>query len=356
MTKPKTEQHQPTFIDLFSGCGGMSLGFEMSGFKPILAIDNWADALETYRMNNLRTPVLNADLMSLPVSRIANEYSKPTMIVGGPPCQGFSISGKRDPKDPRNILYQSFVDFVDAFSPKYFVMENVPNMASMGGGAILKAAVEEFESLGYHVSSKILLASDYGVPQNRKRLFVVGSRLGSSFQFPEPVFGTESPHLTTSDAISDLSEFSVDDGSPYMTAAQSQYQEQMREGSKGVWNHQITQHAQKTIETIALVPDGGNYKNLPEHLQQTRRVNIAWTRYSSTKPSHTIDTGHRHHFHYRFNRIPTVRESARLQSFPDSFIFSSSRTSQYRQVGNAVPPLLARAIGLQIMKLETRKN
>jgi DNA (cytosine-5)-methyltransferase 1 len=130
----------------------------------------------------------------------------------------------------------------------------------------------------------------------------------------------------------------------------------MRANSKAVWNHQITNHAPKTIETIALVPDGGNYKNLPEHLQNTRRVNIAWTRYSSSKPSHTIDTGHRHHFHYKFNRIPTVRESARLQSFPDSFIFSNSRTSQYKQVGNAVPPLLAQVIGEQLMKLETGKG
>jgi DNA (cytosine-5)-methyltransferase 1 len=352
MTNSKADALQPTFIDLFSGCGGMSLGFEMAGFKPILAIDNWGDALDTYQANNPRTPVIQADLMSLPVSQIVDQIASPTLIVGGPPCQGFSISGKRDPKDPRNILYQSFVNFVDAFKPKYFVMENVPNMASMGEGAILRAAVEEFEDLGYHVSSKILLASDYGVPQNRRRLFVVGTRLNSLFEFPEPTFGVDLPRVTTADAISDLSEFSLDDGSPYPATPHSEYQEQLRRGSAGVWNHQITQHAQKTIDTIALVPDGGNYKDLPEYLRNTRRVNIAWTRYSSQRPSHTIDTGHRHHFHYKFNRIPTVRESARLQSFPDSFRFVSSRTSQYKQVGNAVPPLLAHAVGKALMKIE----
>lgn len=343
---------QPTFIDLFSGCGGMSLGFHQAGFRPLLAIDHWSDALETYKLNNPKTPILQADLMTLKATDIAHDIGTPTMIVGGPPCQGFSISGKRDPDDPRNILYQSFVDFVDVLRPKYFVMENVPNMASMGEGRILAAAVEEFEALGYKVRSQILLASDYGVPQNRRRLFVVGVATGGDFQFPTPTSASVSSKITTAQAISDLSEYELEDGAPYVSQPLSDYQRAMRSNSTGVWNHQVTKHSAKTVETIALVPDGGNYKNLPEHLQQTRRVNIAWTRYSSAKPSHTIDTGHRHHFHYKFNRIPTVRESARLQSFPDSFVFSNSRTSQYKQVGNAVPPLLALAIGEQLMKLE----
>lgn len=342
---------KPTFIDLFSGCGGMSLGFEMAGFQPILAIDNWSDALRTYQVNNPGVPVLEADLMSLEVEAVARDCPRPTMIIGGPPCQGFSISGKRDPNDPRNILYQSFVNFVDLLRPKFFVMENVPNMASMGEGVILRAAVEEFEALGYKVSSQTLLASDFGVPQNRRRLFVVGVASDCKFEFPRPIFGLNTPKVSTSDAISDLTEDSLDDGMPYPTPPLTNYQRKIRKGSSAIWNHQITSHTQKTIDTIALVPDGGNYKNLPEHLQGTRRVHIAWTRYSSTKPSHTIDTGHRHHFHYRFNRIPTVRESARLQSFPDSFRFSSSRTSQYKQVGNAVPPLLALAVGKELMKL-----
>lgn len=344
------EAEKPTFIDLFSGCGGMSLGLEMAGFQPILAIDNWSDALKTYQLNNPDTPVLETDLMTFAVENVVRDYPRPTMIIGGPPCQGFSISGKRDPNDPRNILYQSFVNFVSTLKPKYFVMENVPNMASMAGGAILRAAIEEFESLGYNVSSQILLASDFGVPQNRRRLFVVGVASDYKFEFPQPTFGSTSPKITTADAISDLTERSLVDGTSYHLPPITDYQKEMRKGSNSVWNHQITNHESKTIDTISLVPDGGNYKDLPEHLQGTRRVNIAWTRYSSTKPSLTIDTGHRHHFHYKFNRIPTVRESARLQSFPDSFKFSSSRTSQYRQVGNAVPPLLALAVGRKLME------
>ena len=118
----------------------------------------------------------------------------------------------------------------------------------------------------------------------------------------------------------------------------------MRNGLNKIHNHVVTNHDKKTVDIIALVPDGGNYKNLPENLRNTRKVNIAWTRYNSKKPSLTIDTGHRHHFHYKFNRIPTVRESARLQSFPDDFIFSGSKTSQYKQVGNAVPPLMAEEV------------
>jgi DNA (cytosine-5)-methyltransferase 1 len=185
---------------------------------------------------------------------------------------------------------------------------------------------------------------------------VVGVANGNSFDFPIPISKTTESKVNTAQAISDLTEFSLEDGTPYLNEPSSSFQKMMRIGSKGIWNHQITNHSEKTVETIALVPDGGNYKNLPEHLQNTRRVNIAWTRYSSSKPSNTIDTGHRHHFHYEYNRIPTVRESARLQSFPDSFIFSNSRTSQYKQVGNAVPPLLAQAIGEQLMKIEKKKN
>lgn len=339
---------QPSLLDLFAGSGGMSLGFEQAGFRSSLAVDNSSDALKTFAENRRVSNVLVADLMEVGAEEVAEKAGSVDVVVGGPPCQGFSISGRRDPKDPRNILYQRFVDVVRYSKPTIFVMENVPNMASMGSGAILRAAVGEFEDLGYSVAAKVLVASDYGVPQNRRRLFVVGVRGRSEFTFPEPRL--EMAHrVTTAGALSDLPEHGVDDGSPYLAAAQSHFQRIMRRGSKGIWNHQTTVHQEKTVSTIALVPDGGNYKDLPVDLQGTRRVNIAWTRYSSKKPSLTIDTGHRHHFHYQWNRIPTVRESARLQSFPDGFRFVGTKTSQYRQVGNAVPPLLARAVADSVM-------
>lgn len=326
----------------------MSLGFEHAGFRSALAVDFSSDALETYSQNRSTSKVLVADLMEVGAEDISERSGAVDVVIGGPPCQGFSISGKRDPNDPRNILYQRFVDVVLHAKPKMFVMENVPNMASMGSGAILRAAVGEFEELGYSVSAKVLVASDYGVPQNRRRLFVVGIRGHSRFIFPEPRL-TVDQRVTTAQALSDLPEHGVPDGTMYPTPAQTRYQRAMRLKSTGIWNHEITVHSEKTIRTIAMVPDGGNYKDLPLDLQGTRRVNIAWTRYSSKKPSLTIDTGHRHHFHYKWNRIPTVRESARLQSFPDSFRFSGSKTSQYRQVGNAVPPLLARAVAESVL-------
>ena len=168
------------------------------------------------------------------------------------------------------------------------------------------------------------------------------------FTLAEP--GRDSRLVNCMEAISDLPETSVMDGDGYPRQAETEFQKLMREDSSGLWNHQVTNHTKKTIDTISLVPDGGNYKDLPPDLQNTRKVNIAWTRYSSVKPSLTIDTGHRHHFHYEFNRIPTVRESARLQTFPDTFIFKGSKTSQYRQVGNAVPPILAKALLEQIVE------
>ena len=338
----------PRVLDLFAGSGGMSLGFEQAGFLSALAVDSSSDALETFSKNRSKSKVMVADLMDIGAEEVAEHSGVVDVVIGGPPCQGFSISGKRDPNDPRNVLYQRFVDVVLHSKPEMFVMENVPNMASMGSGAILRAAVGEFEELGYSVAAKVLVASDYGVPQNRRRLFVVGLRGRGHFDFPEPRLPVEQ-RVTTAQALSDLPEHDVADGSPYLSSAQTKYQQLMRRASEGIWNHQVTRHSDKTVSTIAMVPDGGNYKDLPIDLQGTRRVNIAWTRYASQKPSLTIDTGHRHHFHYKWNRIPTVRESARLQSFPDSFRFSGSKTSQYRQVGNAVPPLLARAVAESVL-------
>lgn len=340
-----------TFIDLFSGCGGMSLGFELAGFKSLLAIDSWEDALVTYKRNRNIARTLCVDIESIDVQALKQEYfdsSSVDLIIGGPPCQGFSIAGKRVVDDERNALYKSFVRFVDVFRPKAFVMENVPNILSMANGKIKDAIIEEFSELGYKVECKILLAADYGVPQNRRRAFFVGLLNRKSFNFPEK--SIDQP-VTVEEALSDLGEDSIVDGSSYTIQAQSSYQKLMRIDSKGIYNHQITQHNQKTIDTIALVPDGGNYKNLPIELQGTRKVNIAWTRLNSQRPSFTIDTGHRHHFHYKHNRVPTVRESARLQSFPDDFIFYGSKTSQYKQVGNAVSPLMAKAIAQELSNM-----
>ena len=338
----------PTLVDLFCGSGGLSYGFQKSGFNVALGIDNWNDALATFSNTHLSSIGVLDNLATADPASIHRLHSKKmkdvAIIVGGPPCQGFSISGKREIDDPRNQLYLGFVRFVQYFRPPVFVMENVPNLVAMGKGLVKDKILDDFTKLGYKVSYKVLLASNYGVPQNRKRAFLVGST-DKCFDFSRL---TQSKLVTVEEAIADLPEDAVEEGSHYPSSSMSAYQSLMRTKSSGIFNHEITQHTQKTKDIIALVPDGGNYKNLPIELQQTRKVNIAWTRLNSQKPSFTIDTGHRHHFHYKYNRVPTVRESARIQSFPDTFVFSGKKTSQYSQVGNAVPPLLAQEIARQV--------
>lgn len=340
---------QYNVIDLFCGCGGFSLGFEKAGFNVILGIDVWKDALSTFRHNHQDSKVLEADLSVLVPENIKPliENKKIDVIIGGPPCQGFSIAGKRIVDDIRNRLYKNFVHFVEYFKPKAFVMENVPNILTIGGGAVRDSIISDFLDLGYTVEYKVLTASDYGVPQNRKRAFFVGFLKNHHFSFPIPF---ETDKVTSEQAISDLPDYSVEDGAEYPIPPQSDYQKLMRLDSTALNNHQVTNHNQKTIDIISKVPDGGNYKDLPADLQGTRNVHIAWTRLNSKKPSFTIDTGHRHHFHYSYNRIPTARESARLQSFPDDFLFTCSRTSQLKQIGNAVPPLMSEAIAKSLLE------
>ena len=348
------------FIDLFCGCGGFTQGFVQAGYNPLLGVDMWNDATTTYKHNFPTSEIINDNITNISTTELIKS-AKPTAsevdgIIGGPPCQGFSISGKRLIDDPRNVLYKSFVEFVGDIQPKFFVMENVPGLVSMAKGAVKDAIIEDFESRGYNVSWKTLASDDYGVPQHRRRVFFVGlsrSVFGDRFfEFPAPFTGEK---VTCKDAISDLDyisdEVALPDETAYELAPATEYQKLMRKNCTTLWNHVATIHNAKTKKIIAMVPDGGNYKSLPEELWSTRKVHIAWTRMDSTRPCFTIDTGHNHHFHYRANRVPTARESARIQSFPDSFRFLGIKTSQLKQVGNAVPPLLAQALAEEITKL-----
>ena len=334
-------------IDLFCGCGGLSLGFEKAGFDILLGIDAWEDAITTFNYNHKNSKGICSDLSTLNPKDIESQLNGKSVdvIIGGPPCQGFSVAGKRIVDDERNKLYKNFVRFVEFFKPKAFMMENVPNILSIGNGIVRDAIVKDFSNLGYKVVYKILTASDYGVPQNRRRTFFVGFKNGNEFTFPLP---TVKQKVTSKEAISDLPDKTVLDGEKYPVTPQSNYQKLMRKNVNGLYNHRVTVHTEQTKRIIAMVPDGGNYKDLPVELQQTRKVHIAWTRLDSSKPSFTIDCGHNHHFHYKYNRVPTVRESARIQSFPDDFIFLGKLGSQLRQVGNAVPPLMAEEIAKEI--------
>lgn len=336
-------------IDLFSGAGGLSYGFEMAGYNILLGIDNDAKALETFEMNHKGSKSICGD-----ITQITYEHDIKALIgdraidviIGGPPCQGMSLSGPRKFDDPRNKLYLSYIRLVDEIRPKAFVIENVPGLVGLFGGQIKDSIIEKFTNMGYHIQYKILCAADYGVPQSRKRVVFVGMKKGT-FEYPTPV----NEQVTCSMALSDLpplvDELGIED-SNYATEPQNGYHSLMRKNSALVKNHIAAEHSEKVKNIIALVPDGGNYKDLPEEYINSRNFHVAWTRFASNKPAPTIDTGHRHHFHYKYNRVPTVRECARLQSFPDDFIFLGNKTQQFRQVGNAVPPLLAQAIAEQL--------
>lgn len=344
-------------IDLFSGCGGLSFGFEQAGFECIVGVDSDKPALETFKYNHPNASAMHLDLskeesITEIISKIDNR--KINLIVAGPPCQGFSLSGNRDETDKRNILFYSVFKLAASIKPKYIVIENVPGIATLYKGKARKAILEEFERLGYTCSEKILYAPDYGVPQIRKRMFFVGVLGDKVFEFPEPTHH-KANYLTCWDAISDLPSLENDVGSQvanYLSEPLTIYQDQMRDGAEKLFNHVGTNHSSLVVSVIKQVPEGGNHKDLPEGVGTSRKFNEAWTRYHSEKPSKTIDTGHRNHFHYKWHRVPTARENARLQSFPDSFRFLGSKTQQEKQVGNAVPPRLGYALGKQILSLE----
>ena len=323
--------NKKTVVDLFCGCGGLSYDFINAGYEVLLGVDNEPKSLETFKKNHKNTSVICGDISKIGKKEITAVTGKRKIdvLIGGPPCQGVSISGHRLKEDARNELFSSYLRILSELKPKAFVMENVPGLIGLFNGELKDILLEKFNEYGYEVSYKILRADHYGVPQTRKRVFFVGLKKGAKFEFPDAMAENS---VTCLEALSDLPEYSIKDANKYVLNASSEYQKLMRKGSKGIFNYEITDHKDRTKQIISLVPDGGNYKNLPLEFRDTRKVNIAWTRLNSQKSSLTIDTGHRHHFHYEFNRIPTVRESARIQSFPDSFILIGNKTSQYRQV------------------------
>ncbi|MCC8015001.1 MAG: DNA cytosine methyltransferase [Eubacterium sp.] len=349
-------------IDLFAGCGGLSKGFMDAGFDIIVGVDNDQAALNTFAKNHNGAATLNADLSKKEtfdeIKKIA-DGRKIDVIIAGPPCQGFSLTGPRNFDDERNKLYLAVIEMVKQYTPKGFIIENVPGMATLYGGQIKNEILRRLRELGYNIDCKVLCAADYGVPQLRKRLIFMGVRkdIGTP-HYPTPEFN-ESNYRTCKEAISDLPPRINEIGKEvdvYSAKPKTEYQKMMRGNCNVLYNHVATKHMQFVIDTIALVPEGGNYKDLPPGWGESRKFHEAWTRYDGNRPSKTIDTGHRNHFHYKYNRVPTIRENARLQSFPDDFVFTGTKTQQNRQVGNAVPPLLGYALGKELKKIIEEKN
>jgi DNA (cytosine-5)-methyltransferase 1 len=347
---------QLTCIDLFSGAGGLSRGFYDAGYNVVLGVDCDDAALRTFKANHgsaeaMKLDLFNHDNLNVIVEFLRNKKIDLDVLVGGPPCQGFSIAGPRDMNDKRNSLYLAMVKLAKILKPKAVVLENVPGMIQTNGGIGAKRIIEDFSALGYNMTAKILYAPDYGIPQIRKRVFFVGLlNSDETFVFPEPtVLPTQ--YVTCEDAIGDLPALEGIYGEEiqeYECEPLTPYQSLMRKNSTRIHNHIGSIHEPKTVELLKLIPEGKNYRALPPELGARFKYHEALTRYHSKKPSLTINTGHRSHFHYKWNRIPTVRESARLQSFPDDFIFYGSKAEQYRQVGNAVPPILGQVVATQL--------
>lgn len=347
---------KPTVIDLFAGVGGLSLGFEMKGFHVLLANEYDESIAAAYRVNHKSTKVIVGDITKLDLDKTFGGYKgKVDVIIGGPPCQGFSQKGQRKTiHDERNFLFEYYVTVVKLVSPKYFVMENVPNLLTAEGGYFRKEIEELFNGMGYSLEYGVLNASDYGVPQNRRRAVIIGKLEKPAPKLPVPQKKT----VTIWDAISDLAYLESGEGEneqAYRMPAESDYEKLLRKNSKVLYNHVATKHSQLALERLALIPPNAGKEVLPkEHLTKSI-YSGTWTRMKKDEISVTIttrfDTPSSGKFTHPFlNRAITVREAARIQSFPDTFKFVGNKGSQMKQVGNAVPPLLASAIADVIMK------
>lgn len=373
---------------MFSGAGGLGLGFKRAGFKVVGAIDCFKDACTTLRKNNPEidpNSIICDDITRIdPKEMEARWGNNIDLVIGGPPCQGLSLAGKRLAHDPRNYLFLSFVRFVIHYQPSLFVMENVPGLLSMNNGELLEAIVSEFSSIGYklHTDAPILLdAASYGVPQFRKRIFFVGIRNQITLDFPPTIThgqldnsgdcegqlslfengdlseGKLEPWITVAQAISDLPSIKSGEGFEEMSYPDIQndvlteYQKKMRKDSLAIYNHVSPKHTDKLIELVWKAQQNQLF-GLP--IDPNYSDSKMW---NPLKPSFTIKalgqgggSTNRRAFHYRDVRGSTVRENARIQSFPDKYRFYGSKTNQMTQVGNAVPPILAEAIAKAIYK------
>lgn len=379
--KEERKMSTPTVIDIFGAPGGMSEGFKQAGFKILAAIDNFEWGCRTLECNHPDTLVLNEDVTKVDIPALKNKIDGTgiDVLIGGPPCQGFSLVGRpkiaslngNKPgklKDPRNKLYKTYFKFVETLKPEFFVMENVQGILSLHNGKVRDDILGICDRLGYSVDFKVLNAADYGVPQARKRVFFVGNKSGARENpFPEPTHAAKNgnknnsklkPCVTVSDAISDLPPLEVGEGKEeleYTTKnTTTPYQKEMRKSSGFIYSHVARPHNNRDIGIFKLIRKGHKYSELPKNLKPYR-CDIFKDKYNvldSKKPSRTI-VAHLSKdglgfIHPRQNRSITVREAARLQSFPDRFRFMGSRTWQFIQVGNAVPPKLAKAIASHI--------
>ncbi len=354
-------------IDLFCGCGGISEGFRLAGFKIIAGIDLNQDSLKTYAQNFPKARAICEDLLNFNDKRIKKEFGKDNIevIVGGPPCQGFSNANRwqKENADPRNKLFYEYLRFVKILTPKIIVIENVRGILTKDKGYAKDRIFNLITKLGYVVTCKVLNASEFGVPQNRHRAFFIAIRndiANDSFDFEKI---KQLDKVNVFDAIGELYAFekSKEETHKVTSKPNTNFRKYLRAKNNLVTSHKIVYPASVTQDKIKHVPQGGNWENIPKELFKNTRNNrhsSAYKRLKETDQSVTIDTGNAHsnYFHPKFHRIPTIREAARIQSFKDEFIFLGNRSSQYKQIGNAVPPLLVKAIALEIKRHLKNEN
>lgn len=369
-----------TIIDLFAGAGGLSTGFHMAGFESLCAIDTNSKALDTYSHNYPQARIINQDIQKInPLELrllLGLKKEELTALIGGPPCQGFSrnvTAGYRYLNDPRNLLYKTFLEYVKEFRPLYVLMENVPEILKAYGGVVRNDVHKELEFIGYKVTSASLNAAHYGVPQTRSRAFFIASLDNKVPSIPEPthedlkndfqqqlgIFESSLiPIINVRDAIGDLPVLEAGQeyvNKYYPSPAQSDYQLLLRKESK-----QITNHVARALSPIQMaranaLQEGEDARNLPPQLAPKKHYSGAYGRLFWDKPARTITKwvfhpGSGRFFHPTQNRTITIREAARLHSYPDTFQFLGSYTNMAAQIGESVPPILAKAIAVSLLK------
>jgi len=370
----KRSHARPLAVDLFSGAGGLSEGFTQAGFWVVFAIENDHHTAATYAYNHTRnkhkyrTEVLHKDISEIDFKKLHERVKSITgnsvdVVIGGPPCQGFSRANMRtrNSSNPLNKLVSHFICAIRGLKPRVVVMENVADMEIFEKGLFVEKLKSEFEDNSYKADWKILTASDFGVPQRRRRFFFIAAQDGLPIFFPKP-FITQDAYVNVWDAISDLPELTngnkVDELSYRKDKNLTPYQTMMRKKTNGrVQNNYVSENSDLVVRRYAHIPQGGNWQNIPEHLMlnykdKTRCHNYIYRRLKKDETSIVI-THYRKSMliHPRENRGLSVREAARIQSFPDHFIFKGPLISQQQQVANAVPPLLAKAVAASVKKM-----
>ena len=349
-------------IDLFCGAGGLSLGMHSQGVTTVLANDIDKNFASTFKVNHPDCNVICQDIHKIDFKKVVcsiNLKDKVDIVSGGPPCQGFSTVGKKDQKDARNVLFWEFVRVVEEVRPRFVIFENVSGFKKMYQGEAFEKLVKELEALNYKVTSALLDAVEYGLPQKRQRTIVVGwVEKNKNFIFPEPsIFITKKP-LSLMDAISDLPP--IMNGSKhdcYKTDPQNEYQIEMRKKSITLTEHNASNYGAKMQRILEIIPSGGSVKDLPLELRPKSYFANTYARLLPDKPAPTITRNFgtpssSRCIHPFENRALSTREGARLQGFPDSYIFCGGKTNKNLQIGNAVPPILGSIIMQGILLMQ----